>query len=213
MKKNNGFTLIEALVTISIIGVVGFILSDILIKSFQSNDKTKAIGTIKQNGLNAMEYFTKEIRTADAIVCAVTNPPDPNNPKFIVLDKSGTYIRFNFYEQNSTSVNGKITLNYPSPNPTNPANECLNDAPPLNSEQTLTNTDLVSGVSLTIANITGSFTVSDIDPNIMVGSYNLTGYKDWIGIEFTLNKAVNAPQGFEKSIGYPESFKTTVNLR
>src|SRR5581483_2921226 len=65
----SGFTLIEVLVVASILGVIGYMMSDILSRSLQGSQKTAVITTSKQNGQVVLDNLTEVIRNSDQVVC------------------------------------------------------------------------------------------------------------------------------------------------
>src|SRR5258708_7221356 len=69
MKKEKGFSLIEALVVILIIVLLGFLLSDLLLRTFRGGRRTDIGASVKQNGQSALTLMDTSVRTADAIVC------------------------------------------------------------------------------------------------------------------------------------------------
>src|SRR5438105_3723729 len=103
---SKGFTLIEALLSIAILGVVGLIMVNILGQSFQLSSKSQIISKIKQNGQNALSVIDESVRNADSIVCPTPTQTTLNNV-ILVTSKNGTYTRFNMHLQ-QTNVNGYI---------------------------------------------------------------------------------------------------------
>src|SRR5258708_6610428 len=97
MKKQKGFTLVEALVSITIIGVLGFLLSDLLNRGFQGGNKTQVTQTIKQNGQSSLNLIIQTLRGADAIVCIGDYPVGtPGSNTTLTMVKNGVYTRFIF---------------------------------------------------------------------------------------------------------------------
>ena len=77
-KQVYGFTLLEILVSISIIAFLLVIISQSFITTTKSNTKTELLNNIKQNGDYAMEVITRLIRSAkgvpDSYACDGTTP-------------------------------------------------------------------------------------------------------------------------------------------
>jgi prepilin-type N-terminal cleavage/methylation domain-containing protein len=69
LKPNHGFTLIETLIGLAVVGIIGSVIFSVLGRTFQSNAKTVTISTIKQNGQNALTQIDQMIRGADSLVC------------------------------------------------------------------------------------------------------------------------------------------------
>src|SRR3989344_469270 len=98
MKKQSGFTLIEALIVVTLAGIIGLVMTDLLYRTFRGANKTYLIGNIKQNGQTALNIMESNIRFAKEVTCISTT--DSSNPKSTVLavkSSSGKYIVFRYY--------------------------------------------------------------------------------------------------------------------
>lgn len=71
-KKTYGFTMLELVVSIAILGGVGLVLSQIFISTFRTNTKTEILKEVKQNGEFALEVLTRMIQNSTAITSACT---------------------------------------------------------------------------------------------------------------------------------------------
>lgn len=71
MKKNAGFTLVEIMVGVVILGIVTLIINSILISVFKGTRKTEIVREVKQNGDYALTVMEVKIRQAKwiASVC------------------------------------------------------------------------------------------------------------------------------------------------
>lgn len=67
MNRNNGFTLIEVLISISIIIVVGVIVGSIIISTLRGSTKATVLSDVKQNGNYAITEMSRVIRSATNI--------------------------------------------------------------------------------------------------------------------------------------------------
>ncbi|MFA5933333.1 MAG: type II secretion system protein [Microgenomates group bacterium] len=106
--KNNGFTIIELLVVVSIMVVLGVIFTNILIDALRGRNKVKAINQVKQNGQVVLDKLSNEIRDADGIVCVDKFHNPGVSPKdTLVITKGGTYTQYKFSSP-SAMLNGKI---------------------------------------------------------------------------------------------------------
>lgn len=106
MTKNQGFSLVEILVTVSILTIIGVAMSAVISRSFQSNTKTELIGTVKQNGQTAMGIIEKDIRNSDSVICPTSSTP--SNVLVLLTKDSGNYIRF-IQTPESGTTNGSLT--------------------------------------------------------------------------------------------------------
>lgn len=106
MKNMKGFTLIEILVVIVLIGILGLILTSILSQVLRGQNKINTVSLVKQNGQVVLDKLSNEIRSAEKVICAWEIPTDPNNT--IVIFKSGNYTRFRFIPP-TASDNGYLT--------------------------------------------------------------------------------------------------------
>lgn len=194
---NLGFTLIEAIIAIGIIGIIGFILSDLLSRTFKGSDKTKLISKIVQNGQVALNHLDQAIRNSDAVICTGTIPPSA--PSIVVYTK-GQYTRFVIYAP--TSANGYIsrdTLTVIS-EPVDKDDFCNNQS---TGDFTSVPTSLTdSGVSVVGGSFTTKASQQAQDAN----------RSDAVAIEFKIGPSVSSGQGFQDKLD-PVDFKTTVKLR
>jgi prepilin-type N-terminal cleavage/methylation domain-containing protein len=67
IKNQQGFTLIEILVVIAIIGILTGITSDIFIQIIRGSNKANVVTEIKQNGDNILNQLERTIRNAEEI--------------------------------------------------------------------------------------------------------------------------------------------------
>lgn len=192
VNSKKGFTLIEALITLAILGVIGFILSDIISRGFRNTNKTQIIGTIKQNGQNALNIMDQTIRSSEAVVCTSASPAR------IVIVKRPKYIRYTLIPE-TTSANGYITeetLDVPVPPPSDETTFCTSGlATP--DRTILTDQNTVTGASLK----GGKFSL--ISEN---------GAKDSVEIEFILGPGIKTGPAYSDTANNI-NFKTTVQLR
>lgn len=206
----NGFTLVEMLVVISVLGIAGVLILNIFTSSLRGSNKTQIIGVIKQNGQAVLENMDKTIRGADNVVCI------NNDGNTITVVQNGGYTRFRFIAPSSMitgdckSQNGCILEDFPvQPSTGDKAkiqffleNVCTDpigtDTIPSNSYQTLTDSNPQTGVSI----IAGSFTKLPPQP----------GFKDTVSIQFTVKPGAGAPPLITGQID-DVKFKTTIQLR
>lgn len=213
MKKFNqkGITLIDILVSITIIAIVGFILSDILVKGFKGSNKSKLIGTIKQNGQSTLNILDQTIRRAYSVACIGND--GTTGSSIILRGKSidfstgqplaqaSSFVRFKYVPEvtGSSPSNGKIIQD--SPTITDPSNitpdTCDTATAVANSQVILTDTNLTSGVSV---------------KELQFKKSADAGAKDVVTVEFKLGPPLKALSTFDEQTDNVD-FKTTVQIR
>lgn len=198
--SDNGFTLVEALISISILGVVGLIAMNILTRTFQGGTKSTLIGDVKQNGEIALNIIDKTIRASDAVICSSTTATDST---LALYTKANEYIRFKIaFQPGNKSSNGYIQEDMPVVTNSALATQDLCDFTKFaeNQKYYLTDVNTISGVSVT----TGSFTVNK-NP----------GFKDFVNISFDIAPPVATGLTFDQILGGGNivQFKTTVEIR
>ncbi len=205
MKKQMGFSLVETLVVIVILMVLGFLLSDLLIRTFRGGTRTELGGNIKQNGQSALTIMDSTIRNSDAVVCTgkwagLTFPTDT-----ITVATKGVFTRFRFTAPTQTA-NGLLQQDNPTLTDPSKANLLCSDPTfgILTNPSSLTDTNTSSGVSVVGTSSTDYFIVNHV-----------AGYKDTVMINFDLSPAIGAGSSSEKTIGVNNklNFSTTVGLR
>lgn len=192
MKNLGGFSLIEIVVAISIIGVVGFILANIISRSFRVSDKGQELSNFKQNGQTALASVENSLRDAQDIVCISST-----GSVIALQTKSGSYLRFRLTNKtslkNSAIRKDQPTLSQITSSPPNTNDFCdPNKVAPSPNDTFVTDPDPTSGV-----------TVEDL---IFTSSSN-SGLADSVSVSFNLT----TPQAKVSSIR--ESFQTTIQLR
>ena len=81
IRKNQGFTLVELLLYVSVIGGLLIALSMFFATTVEARIKTQSIMEVDQQGALAMDYMLQTIRNADS----VTSPTPPNNSNTLTL--------------------------------------------------------------------------------------------------------------------------------
>ncbi len=232
LKKTNifGFTLIEAIIAISIIGVIGLVLSDLLSKGFKGSNKTQIIGNVKQNGQVAMNLMDQTIRKAEVVICPLPPdpppaPPPPPSPIIVVQDKNGNYTRYVIKAEDTmvplaSRQNGYITSDDPTKATLQTYLSCSTNVfdpncaqylcDPLGSYAPLPNPTLTSTTFLTTYNDISGVSVKD---GGFIRQLSTTGSKDSILIKFTLGSAVHSGYDYSTQLQTNVAFETAVQLR
>lgn len=193
--KVKGFSLIETLIAITIIGVIGAITVTILTRSYKAGSNTDTISRLKQNGDSAINIMTETIRNADAVVCY--GGTVDRRTEIVIRNLSGQYIKFKFVDPNPSTgdptTNGFIIRqdNLPSASYPNFCDVTISGS----QEVPITDNNAVTGVSVS----DGEFT-----------KLTNTASKDTILIEFFVNRSQRARSNFDSETAF---FRTTVKVR
>lgn len=192
MRNLGGFTLIEIVVTISIIGVVGFILANIISRSFRVSDRGQELSKFKQNGQVALFSIENSLRDAQDVVCVSSL-----GSSITLQTKSGAYLRFRQTSKtslkNSAIKRDQPNLSQITSSPPNTNDFCDPNLVASSQNDTfITDPDPTSGV-----------TVEDL---IFTSSSN-SGFKASVSVSFNLT----TPQAKVSSLR--ELFQTTIQLR
>lgn len=204
IKKTAGFSLVEVLVSITILTILGVGISAIVNRSFRGNTKTELIGNVKQNGQSALAIIEKDIRESDTVVC----PSSGTANVLALLSKSaGKYIRISMMPE--TSQNGALyreELVFQSA-PATISSLCDLNSYPLNFQNSqISLLDTGSKTAVSLKNLSGNgFTVT-----------KNSGFKDTVKVQFDLGPTLNSGNSFENSLGGATNsinFVTTVQIR
>lgn len=169
-KLCQGFSLIEVMIAITIIGVVGVISVAIFTQTLRTSEQTTDLSNLKQNGEPALNTIADAIRNAEAVICYGTlntyNPPlsspsagaspfpSPGIRRNIIVIRTmeGKYVRFRFIDPVVSS--GVVTANgYAArqdnldPTGITDLNEFCTNVTDVNLVS-LTNRDITTGVSI-----------------------------------------------------------------
>lgn len=72
--STSGFTLLEIMITVSIMGIIGLLISQVFFTTTKVNTKTELLKDIKQNGQFSMDTLVRMIRSARSVTstCSTT---------------------------------------------------------------------------------------------------------------------------------------------
>ncbi|OGG11488.1 hypothetical protein A2Z00_03515 [Candidatus Gottesmanbacteria bacterium RBG_13_45_10] len=93
-KKIAGFTLLETLITVGIIGMVGVLISQVFFTTTRTNTKTELVKDVKQNGDFALESMQRTIRNSLAIQTTCSPAPGTTSSSIDVQNPDGTMTTF-----------------------------------------------------------------------------------------------------------------------
>lgn len=199
----SGFTLVEALISITVLALVGIIMVALLNQSFQLNSKSQLVSKIKQNGQNVLNIIDETVRNADEIACPQPNPyptPGPTtDPNVLVTAKNGSYTRFIIHNPVSGN-NGYLGQETALPPASADTTYCYIDA---------TSTSLAIPVGANEAKLTDTNTKAGV--SLTNGIFSATG-NNLINLQFDLGEGVQAPSNFASKTN-PLHFQTSLILR
>ncbi len=76
----DGFTLLEMLVSVAIIAMISVVLSQVFISTIRTNAKTEILKEVKQNGDLAVDTLTRMVQNATSVTCPTTKSLAIVNP-------------------------------------------------------------------------------------------------------------------------------------
>lgn len=192
INKSQGYTLVEILVVVSLLGTVGLIIAIVLYSSLRGGEKTNLIERVKQNGNYGLSVFSREARFA-----SVFDGVSLDGTTFTTACVSGTkyqYVRFQDGSgQKNTFSCASSTFSV------------------IRQSAASTSTDtLINGSQVGVVPGSCSFSCSNATS---VGTYT-------VGVSFSLTDPISAAPStsprtplFEKTIVNPVLFETSVTLR
>lgn len=207
-----GFTLVEAVVAISIIGIIGVIMSDILTRAFDNTQKTNLISNVQQNGQAALSSFEDTIRYSEFVCVGGTTLDGQTTPNLIaeytepvlVVYKEGKYIRLRIVPE-SGSINGFISEDFPLPPVVDATATDLCSTVALSNMRKITNDTMLSVKGGTIALLS-----NPINSTTAGGTSKVS-----LTIRFGIGSGFGAPVNPESQIGPNNEivFQSTVQFR
>lgn len=197
--KISGFSLIEVVITLSVLAVVGYFISSILSVGFRENNKSSLIVNAKQNGEVALNFLDQTIRNSEKVICPAQSTISPIN-RITIQTKKGKIIRFK--QVSPVNANSFIQEDFP--------------ALPSGSDISLICTKLdsvpnASPISVTDQNPSSGVTVSNLNFSVVKTS----GYNDIVTIAFDMSPAISTPESLKYIVGSAGTihFSTLVELR
>lgn len=192
-----GFSMIEVLIAISIVGVIGVFTTTILSRTYRAGNQGVALSRLKQNGELAMDIMSDAIRNSEGVVC-YGPPTSTRKTEIVIRTLEGKYTKFKFEDPglagNTVTSNGFITKQE-NLNPTGYATFCT---APITTPVAvpITNSNNSSGVSISL----GEF--KKLTPQ--------STSKDSVMISFTVNRSLSQSATTESDIAL---MQTTVQVR
>lgn len=190
MKK--GFTIVEILVVIAIMGIMGLVVTEIFVRNLRGNEKAKVLANLKQNGQAVVERMDKVVRSADNVVCL------PAGGETLVISKSGIYTRYRFKTEGGVPT---IVEDNPAFAGITPLETFLTDICNLN--------DFV-GASKLLLTDTNSTTGVRVEYSMPFSRNKLSGFKDTVTVNFKLSQGLASPAHLQID---PVEFRSTIALR
>lgn len=194
--RRNGFSMVEVVIAITIIGVVGIFVSTVLTRSYKASNQSDKLGKLKQNGQVAIDLMAESIRNAEGVVCY--GGTVSRKTSIVIRNLDGKYIKYKFidpvYSGGSVTSNGYI-IKQEFLNPSDYDNFCT--------------TDLASPTPVAITNNNNStgVSVSDGEFDKLTPS---TSSKDSVMISFQVSNTLTAVSASDSDTTL---MQTTVQVR
>ncbi len=68
-RSESGFTLLEMVVTVSIVAIISVVLSQVFLATVRTNSKTEVLKDVKQNGDVVLESIIRTVQNATTLTC------------------------------------------------------------------------------------------------------------------------------------------------
>lgn len=104
-KKNIGYTLIELLIVVAILGTVGFAATQIFFTVLQSTAKADLTREVKQNGDYALSIMERAIRNATSLDNVNPCPFPPPSRSSLQINNPGTPATTTTFSLSGTRIN------------------------------------------------------------------------------------------------------------
>ncbi|HLC88373.1 MAG TPA: prepilin-type N-terminal cleavage/methylation domain-containing protein [Patescibacteria group bacterium] len=161
MLRSKGFSIVEVIITITIISVIGVFTSNLLTRTYRSSSDTELLSKLKQNGEVASNNIGEAIRMADSVVCYGQN--GLRNDRIVIRTIEGKYWLFRFVDPepptgSPVTKNGYI-LKQENLNPRDFADFCIINPPNFSEDIIITdfdNSSVTTGVSISQGNFVKS---------------------------------------------------------
>jgi len=110
VNKNKGFTLVEILVVVGILGIIAVVASTIFFTTLRSSGKTKVLTKVKQNGDYALSVMERLIKDSQEVVTNTDNKICESGMNYLKFKRAdGNTIEFGCLEEGT--ANGRIASN------------------------------------------------------------------------------------------------------
>lgn len=223
--NNRGFTLIELLVAVSVLGVLGVVITSVLVQSLKGEKKVQILNQTKQSAQVILDRIIKDVQGASRIYCVgdedntlgTDSSPAGDTEDTIVLvniDSAtgyNTYNRYRFWNEVSVGsvANGYITFETKSDTKDLSTGEItsgvLHCDPSFSDNQStiqnLTDKDPNNGISITYYGLDQSS--SNPGGNTFLThvfwDYPAPGATDSVTVKFRANAGVSAQALFDTS--------------
>jgi len=108
MKNNKGFTLVEIMIAVVLVGIVSVIGGDVLISVFRSYNKSKAISEVERTGNYVLSFINTEVRRGSDI--KVNDPAVCGTATECIsyTDINGVASKIEYFAESCPSQNGSI---------------------------------------------------------------------------------------------------------
>lgn len=89
MSKAGGFTLLEIIVSVSIVALMSAVISQVLLTTVRTNTKGGIINTVKQNGDFSLETMTRMIQSAQSVTSPACTSGGTSGTSLVIQNSDG----------------------------------------------------------------------------------------------------------------------------
>ncbi len=110
VNKSRGFTLVEILVVVGILGIIAVVASNVFFTTLRSSGKTKVLTKVKQNGDYALSVMERLIKDSQEVITNTDNKICEQGMNYLKFKRTdGGMVEFACLEEGT--ANGRIASN------------------------------------------------------------------------------------------------------
>jgi prepilin-type N-terminal cleavage/methylation domain-containing protein len=193
--NNKGFSLLEIVIAVGVIGILGVVFTLVLTNVFRSETQIDSISEFKQTGQVVLDRLDREIRDSSRVVCIGDkggSTESDSGDTIVMQKKDGSYIRVRFDLENNGFINVEHFIVGADRFLGGVGSRCVQDA-------------FIEG-----ENILDEYRLTGAGVSVVNGNFSKTqpvGFREAVSIRFELSAGMGAA-GQENAV-----FQSTILLR